>query len=160
MLRSGSAPRARGFTYVALLFALAVFAVAGVSFLQYWSENVRRERERELLSIGREFVEAIASYYESTPGPQKRFPASVEHLVQDPRFVGTRRHLRRVYIDPMTLSAEWGIVKSTDGGVMGVFSLSDAAPRKQAGWPAWVQAVQGAGRYSDWKFVYVPSSRN
>jgi len=41
-------------------------------------------------------------------------------------FVGRwRRHLRRLYPDPITNSAERGLVKAPDGGVMGVYSLSE-----------------------------------
>jgi hypothetical protein len=110
--------------------------------------------------MGREFVDAIGSFYEDTPGAAKKFPPTLDQLVQDPRFVGTRRHLRRAYKDPITLADAWGVVKAPDGGIMGVYSLSEATPRRQTDFPAWVQVTGGARRYSDWKFVYVPNRRN
>lgn len=153
----GNTHRASGFTYVAMLFALAVFSVGTATFLQYWSENVRRERERDLLLVGREFAFAIRTYYESSPGTVKQYPKSLEELLSDPRFVGTRRHLRRVYRDPVTSLPQWGIVQAPGGGVMGVFSQGSGTPRKRNGFPPWVQVSGDAGKYSDWKFVYVPT---
>jgi type II secretory pathway pseudopilin PulG len=148
--------RARGFTYVALLIAIAVFGVASVGFATYWSEFDRAEREKELLRIGHEFVRAIRGYYESSPGTVRRYPRSLEDLLEDRRFVGIRRHLRRIYVDPMTGVPTWGVVRAPDGGVMGVFSLSEMQPKKRANFPAWVDATVAAATYRDWRYVYVP----
>ena len=48
------------------------------------------------------------------------------------------RHLRRLYRDPLTGSADWGVVKGPDGGVIGVYSQAPGKPLKQDGFPpAW-----------------------
>jgi len=79
--------------------------------------------------------------------------------VQDPRYLATRRHLRRIYLDPMTGTREWGLLKGPDGGIVGVHSLSPAAPMKRANFPVGLDAFEKAKTYADWKFVYVPGNR-
>jgi len=69
-----------------------------------------------------------------------------------------RRYLRRRYPDPITGSDEWGIVKAADGGIMGIYSLSDAQPLKIAGFRIADAAFDSAAKYSDWKFVYQPGT--
>ena len=66
------------------------------------------------------------------------------------------RHLRRLYADPITGNADWGLISAPDGGIAGVFSHSDKpASRRQVLLLADVAPVAGA-RYSDWKFTYQP----
>ena len=79
----------------------------------------QREKERELLFIGNQFRQAIERYYERSPGELKKYPASLEELLKDNRFVTTQRHLRRIYRDPMTGNTEWGMVNAPEGGIMG-----------------------------------------
>ena len=146
----------QGFTYLGVLFAIALmgtlFAITGES----WHTASQREKERELLFVGDEFRDAIALYYTRTPGNAKRFPRSIEELLKDPRYLTTQRYLRKIYIDPMTKSTEWGLVKAPDGGIAGVFSLSEQAPMKIDGFHAENAGFEGAQKYSDWKFVYRP----
>jgi hypothetical protein len=66
------------------------------------------------------------------------------------------RHLRRVYPDPITGKDEWGLVKSADGGFAGVYSLSEEAPLKTAGFALRDASFEGKARYADWQFTYAP----
>ena len=59
-----------------------------------------------------------------------RYPQSLEQLLVDKRYPMPVRHLRRLYVDPMTGAADWAVVEAPGGGVMGVYSRSEAAPRK------------------------------
>ncbi len=149
--------RHRGFTFVAMLVALAIFSVGSLAVATVWSEAVKRDREREWLLVGREFVRAIGSHYEQSPGTVRRYPIKLEDLLEDSRFVGVRRHLRRVYRDPITGSAQWGLVRAADGGIMGVYSVSQGSPKMKTGFPPWA-AVRGIPEeYADVKFVYEPT---
>ena len=67
-----------------------------------------------------------------------------------------RRHLRHVFPDPITGSDKWGIVPAPDGGIAGVFSLSERSPLKTGGFTGADEKFENAERYSDWKFVYAP----
>jgi hypothetical protein len=69
-----------------------------------------------------------------------------------------QRYLRRIYVDPMTGSKEWGLVRAADGGIAGVHSLSEATPLKTANFPAGNEDLAGKTRYADWRFVYAPAA--
>jgi hypothetical protein len=46
------------------------------------------------------------------------------------------------------------LVKAPDGGIMGVYSLSEDSPKKVANFGFANREFEGASKYSDWKFVY------
>lgn len=149
--------RQGGFTYLALLFAVAVLGVvlAGAGVL--WSVERQREREQELLFIGNQFRTAIRSYYEQSPGTLKRYPMTLSELVKDQRFLGVRRHLRQLYRDPMTGLPDWGLVMAPEGGIMGVYSLSEEKAIKRSGFLVRDAALEGKESYAEWQFVYRPA---
>ena len=159
-MRGGSIPAQRprqaGFTYVGLLIAVAVLGVGLAATGQVWRTAAAREKERELLFIGNQYRTAIANYYAGTPAGQIRYPRSLENLLEDHRMPVVRRYLRRVYPDPITGNDKWGIVPASDGGIAGVFSLSEQRPLKIAGFTAADAKFEDAERYSDWKFAYAP----
>jgi type II secretory pathway pseudopilin PulG len=142
-----------GFSYVAVLAMIALMGLGLAAIGPLWAEEVRREREDELLRIGRLYAEAIARYQQASPGSAKRFPPTLEVLLTDTRFVGTVRHLRTLYPDPLEPSRPWGLVRDVDGGIRGVFSQSEAPPLRTV--PVIIGAVTlaPAARYSDWQFV-------
>jgi type II secretory pathway pseudopilin PulG len=155
-MRPGDARRRRqgGFTYVAMLFALAMFGVGLAAIGESWSAASQREKEEELIQIGRAYVRAIGNYYTRSPGTPKNYPLRLEDLLEDKRFVGVERHLRRAYRDPISNALEWGLVRAPDGGIMGIYSLSNKETlRKQALFLPDAFPLVG-GHYSEWKFVY------
>lgn len=151
--------RERGFTYLALLVAVAVAGVGLAAAGQSASTAEQRSREAQLLYAGAAYRAAIMSYYESSPGAAKVYPQSLEDLLEDRRVPFVRRHLRRLYRDPMTASGKWGLVRAPEGGgIMGVHSLSSARPFKTAGFGAAARRLEGKARYSEWRFVYEPGA--
>jgi hypothetical protein len=56
----------------------------------------------------------------------------------------------------MTGKSEWGLVKGPDGGIGGVYSLSEDKPLKIAGFKLRDASLEGAQKYSDWKFSFSP----
>lgn len=150
-------PRAAGFTYIGLLIAVAIMGVALAGAGTAWQTVAQREREAQLLFAGEQFRRAIGSYYEASPGPQKQYPASLRDLLADERHPRVKRHLRRVYADPMTRSADWGIVRGPGERITGVYSRSASAPFKRAGFGPGKAEFASASSYADWKFVYSPS---
>ena len=147
----------RGFTYLAMLFAVAIAGAVVATGSVVWSQETQRDRERELLRIGAEFRRAIGLYYERSPGSVKRYPDDLNDLLLDPRHLSLQRYLRRIYRDPLTGRDEWGLVISPQGGIMGVHSLSDRAPVKSAGFSGDAASFNQAMRYAEWKFVYAPA---
>ena len=162
-MRPMGSRRQRGYSYLILLFAVALLgagmAGAGVS----WHAAQQREKERELLVIGNQIRDGIAAYLLRSPGGATGYPTSLEDLLKDPRSPVPVRHLRKLYRDPMTGSTEWGLVAAPGGGIMGVYSKSEAAPIKRADFdpPNRVfeertKALEDKMTYKDWQFVYLP----
>jgi type II secretory pathway pseudopilin PulG len=148
--------RQRGFTYLGLLFFVAVIGVGLAAVGLVWHTAVKREREGELLFVGEQYRRAIRSYYDASPGA-KHYPRSLEELLLDPRFPNVRRHLRRMYRDPMTGGQEWAVVAAPDGTILGVHSLSEDKPLKFAGFAPELAAFAQAETYADWVFAFVPA---
>jgi type II secretory pathway pseudopilin PulG len=145
----------RGFTYIGVLIIVSVMGAGLAATGTLWSHAAQRDKERELLFVGSQFRNAIASYYHRTPGGAKLFPKKLEDLLEDKRFPMPQRHLRKLYPDPMTGKAQWGLVEVPGGaGIMGVHSLSEETPVKSGNFSAPDAAFEGAARYADWQFVF------
>ncbi|MEE1865168.1 type II secretion system protein [Pseudomonas auratipiscis] len=150
-LPSGSAAEA-GFTYLGVLLLIAVTSIALGATVTLWSTQSMRERERDLLWVGSQYAQALRSYYRDSPG-LAQYPQTLDELLEDPRYPNLKRHLRRLYPDPITGSDDWGLLRSIDGRITGVFSRSEQAPLKQAGFAAQWSDFEGLQHYSDWQFV-------
>lgn len=144
----------RGFTYIGLLILIALIGVALAGTGIVFHAQSQREKEKELLFAGDQLRRAIGQYYERSPGADKRFPQSLEDLLLDKRYPATQRYLRRIYPDPMTGSPEWGLVRTPDQRIIGVYSRSEKAPKKTANFPARYAEFADKQNYSEWKFVY------
>lgn len=131
--------RQRGFSYLLLLFAVAALGIASAATSLMWSTLSQTERERELLFIGGEFSRALQRYYDASPVEPKRYPATLQELLEDRRQQGVQRHLRKIYFDPMTHSQDWGLVIS-GGQIRAVYSRSEKVARIRV-LPAWVDAT-------------------
>lgn len=145
--------RARGFTYVGMVIAVAIIGLVAASTVKLGSLLERRQAEYALLDIGRAFSDALDSYAAATPAGQRREPARLEDLLRDPRFPGVKRHLRRIDVDPMTGKAEWGLQRTPDKqGILAVYSLSSARPIKIGNFDARFAQFERKARLSDWRF--------
>ena len=156
------APRSRqrslaqcGFTYIGILLFLAVFGALSAGVVSAGANAGQRAAEEELLWVGTQYRNAIRSYYEAGVGG-RRFALTLPELLRDPRIPGVRRHLRRIYPDPLTGSEDWGIVQAPGGGIMGVYSKSTARPIKADMFPVEYAGFVNKEKFSDWAFAYVP----
>jgi type II secretory pathway pseudopilin PulG len=152
MVRSARAQR--GYTYLALMFAVALMGAGLAAAGVFWHTAQMREKERELLYVGDQYKKAIERYYKQG----KTYPRELPQLVRDQRTPDVRRYIRKLYRDPITNKNEWGLLKTPDGGIAGIFSLSEQAPLKTANFPLAYAEFEGKTKYSDWKFVYSPQS--
>jgi type II secretory pathway pseudopilin PulG len=147
-----------GFTYLGVLFLVAAVGLALVAVAQVWSTTAKREREEELLFVGAQFRGAIEAYRTANANVGDGFPKELDWLLKDPHHPAIRRHLRRIYVDPITGSTEWGLVKTPAGGITGVHSLSEDAPIKTGAFPPEVTVAEGGKKYSDWIFAVSTSA--
>ena len=142
-----------GFTYIGILFVVALvgtqLAVAGV----IWSFAQDRQKERELLFVGEQFRTAISRYYLNPQGPQKEYPKRLDDLVRDSRYPGTVRHIRKLYADPITGKVRWKLITTPDCSIIGVYSLSGKAPIKVGNFMPVQKPFENKQRYSDWRFI-------
>jgi type II secretory pathway pseudopilin PulG len=145
----------QGFTFIGVLVFLVVIGIGLTEASRYWSTVIRREKEEELLFRGGQIKSAVESYYSDTPSGRKpTYPKSLEDLLKDPRYPDVRRHLRKIYIDPMTEDGMWGLIRDSKGKVKGVFSKSSLKPIKVGNFPDEYKDFEKAKKYSDWKFVH------
>jgi type II secretory pathway pseudopilin PulG len=145
--RSGTGKQG-GFTYLALLWWVAITGAALGVVGDFWSTTLQREKEAELIFIGEQFQSALERY-----GAAGRFPKRLEELLGDESSKLPRRYLRKIFIDPMTGNERWGTVTLPDGQIVGVHSLSDRQPIKLAGFSGRNTGFADKKRYSEWLFV-------
>jgi type II secretory pathway pseudopilin PulG len=163
-MRTGSAGgavarvKAGGFTYIGLLIFIAVLGAAATASLGAGANLLGRGAEVELLAIGLEFRAALKSYAEATPFGQPDAPKELAELLRDPRHPGVRRHLRRVYPDPLTGRAEWGLLRDPGGRILGIHSLSATSTLRQENFPLGLESFKEARRHDEWVFALVPQA--
>jgi hypothetical protein len=88
-----------------------------------------------------------------TPNGQNIHPQKIEDLLLDPRFIQAKRHLRRIYPDPISGKKEWGIIKANNGsGIIGIHSTSNTQPIKTDNFNLEFKHFTGRNSYSDWVF--------
>jgi type II secretory pathway pseudopilin PulG len=147
----------QGFTYLWVLALVAMIGAGYVVVAEVYATAQKRDREQALLFIGHEFRTALERYYGAQiVGGVHEYPARLEQLLRDDRFPDIRRHLRRLYVDPMTGKDEWGVVR-VGGRIVGVHSLSEVRPLKQKNFEPDDSLFEGRERYSEWVFAYPPA---
>ena len=147
----------RGFTLIELIATITIIAILVGMALPLARNSVKRERENELHIALREMREAIDRYKQfsddgriEVPTDTEGYPQSLEALVEGVQLLGQAgkniKFLRRIPIDPMTNSTDWGMRSIQDeaesqswGGqnVFDVYTKSDGI------------AFDGT-RYRDW----------
>jgi type II secretory pathway pseudopilin PulG len=147
--------RQDGFSYVIVMFLVAVLSITAVRALENTLTMERRDKEAEVLWRGMAYREAIRIYYESSPGTGKSYPQELKDLLYDARLVRPTRPLRRMYSDPLS-GEDWGVVRNDEGRITGVYPNSNDKPLKRAGFPNELAVFATAQHYSDWKFIYQP----
>lgn len=163
----------KGFIFLWTLFAAALAGIMMAGTGQVWQITSQREKEKELLFVGDQFRQAVMSYYNDASAGVKQYPESLEQLLEDKRSPVTKRHLRKIFIDPMTNTTDWGLVEEPEPeqedssvsissvnkkGIIGVYSLSKGMPMKVENFKDHNAAFSEAVTYQDWKFVFSEES--
>ena len=115
--------RERGYTYLELVATAGILLILSSGILPLARVTVKRQREIELRRSLRDVREAIDRYKAAVDAGQiggtdvklgsEGYPPTLQTLVVGVNQVGRLDHklkfLRRVPIDPMTSTAEWGM---------------------------------------------------
>lgn len=147
----------RGYTLLALIVAIAVMSILMAAAMPIWSHVMKREREKELLFRGNQYIEALDRFYRKFG----RLPLKLEELHKT-------KCIRRLYPDPMTKDGKWELIyfkvgaqqarrrmpggesaqPLSAGSIIGVVSKS---PQKS------ILIYRGKSHYNQWNFIYQPA---
>jgi type II secretory pathway pseudopilin PulG len=117
----------RGFTYLWVLIAIAITSAGFASVTSVYSQAVARAKRIDSRWVEEQYAFALKRYQAATPIGTPAFPATLEELMEDKRYVTLRRHVRELYVDPMTGQMDWQLVQRPDGRIVGVRSRLDTS---------------------------------
>lgn len=141
----------RGSTLLMVLVAMVILGLSMGIAGSTWKTITQREHEEELFFRGDQYRRAIAHFHAAWGV----YPKSLEELLEDRRALYVQRHLRRLYLDPMT-GAAFELVRDDSGIIRGVYSADSGQPFRREGFPPEYDDFRKATSYRDWKFVFEP----
>ena len=96
----------RGYTLVALVMGMTIMAILIAAVLPLASTEAQRDKEDELIFRGFQYAEGIRGFRRR----YGRYPNTLKEM-----FETRPRTLRKLWKDPITNSANWGLVSLTTG---------------------------------------------
>lgn len=152
--RKRSVTSGRGFTLLELIIATAILLVLSTMALPLARLTIQREKERQLRIGLWEMRDAIDRYKDAadrggfrTKVDSQNYPPDLDTLVKGEDVNGKKvRFLRRIPIDPMTGTTEWGLRSMQDDPESDSFggqSVFDVYTKSQG------TALDGT-KYKDW----------
>jgi general secretion pathway protein G len=152
--RGQSAEPERGFTLLELIIATAILVILSTMVVPLARVTITRERERMLRNDLWELRDAIDRYKIAadmgafrTKVDSQNYPPDLETLVKGEDVNGKKvRFLRKIPIDPMTGTTEWGMRSmqdDPDSDSWGGQSVFDVFTKSQG------TALDGT-KYKDW----------
>jgi len=111
-----------GFTLLELIIATSILLILSTMVLPLARISIQREKERRLRSALWEMRDAIDRYKDAadrggfqTKVDSQNYPPDLDTLVKGVDVQGKKvRFLRRIPVDPMTNSTEWGLRSMQD----------------------------------------------
>jgi general secretion pathway protein G len=119
---AGKRKRQSGMTLVELMIAVAIMAILAVAVLPIARNVAKREKEKELRAALWQMRDAIDRYKDAADRnlfqikvESQGYPPDLETLVKGVDIQGKNvRFLRRIPMDPMTQSTDWGLRSMQD----------------------------------------------
>ena len=99
-----------GYVLLAVMLAVTLILVAMSIELPRIAQQIKREREEELVHRGKDYATAVKRFVHKNGG---RYPSSVEQL-EDTNHI---RFLRKRYKDPITGEADWKMVHAGEAQI-------------------------------------------
>lgn len=143
-----------GFTMIELIAAVTILTVLAVMAIPLAQLSIKREKERELRHDLWDMRDAIDRYKDAadrgafqTKLDSGKYPPDLDTLVKGVDVGGKKlKFLRRIPIDPMTKSTEWGLRSmqdDPDSDSWGGQAVFDVYSKSQG------EALDGT-KYKDW----------
>lgn len=140
----------KGVTYLWMLFFIFILSLGLEKSLFVYSKLDQKQKEKELIYIGKLYQKAIKEYYLSGENSNE-YPQKLSDLLKDPRYLVTRRYIRKLYIDPLT-NKDFLLIYSSNGGICGVKSRSLKKPIKTFFSENELKSFNNAINYQYWEF--------
>ncbi|HRC85859.1 MAG TPA: hypothetical protein PK413_09650 [Thermoanaerobaculia bacterium] len=96
--------RQQGYTLTILVIMITILSILLALALPYWSKQIQREKEEELIFRGIQYAEAIRVFRNRFGRP----PTTLDELIKV-----KPRSIRKLWKDPMTQDGEWGLAFET-----------------------------------------------
>src|SRR5580704_3320995 len=126
-VQSARRQRDGGYLLLAILLMMALMIIAATAVAPRIVQQIKRDREEEMIHRGTEYARAIKKYYKKFGS----YPATLEQLDTTNQI----RFLRRRYKDPLTKDGKWKLLNYGDIATL----LNTGAP----GTPAAALGAQG-----------------
>ncbi len=123
--------RESGYLLLAVLLMMAFMIIAATIEAPRIVQQIKRDREEEMIHRGTEYARAIKKFYKKFGS----YPANLEQLDNTNQI----RFLRKRYKDPLTKDGKWKLLNYGDMALL----LNPSAP----GTPASALAAQGQGTF-------------
>ncbi len=130
----GRQQREGGYLLLAILFTMALMIIAATIEAPRLVEQIKRDREEEMIHRGTEYARAVKKFYKKFG----RYPANLEQLDDTNQI----RFLRKRYKDPLTKDGKWKTLSYAD--IQSVVTNGQAGPGVPAG-ALGAQGGQNAG---------------
>ena len=95
-----------GYLLLAILLMMALMIIAATIEAPRLVQQMKRDREEEMIHRGTEYARAIKKFYKKFG----RYPTSLEHLDNTNQI----RFLRKRYKDPLTKDGKWALLHYGD----------------------------------------------
>lgn len=128
-----------GILLVAVIFLLFLLVLSLSIALPKMRESIQRDRDRETMERGKQYIRAIQLYYRKF----NSYPPSIDALVKTNEI----RFLRKRYIDPTTGKDDWRVIHVGENKapiVMGFFGQALAQSTMAGTGPSGGNGVAGA----------------
>jgi hypothetical protein len=161
-MKTGRRGTQAGYTYFGLLLAILAASLAVSAGVTLLTNDMRRDKEAELLFAGDEIRRALELYHSKNTAGMQPFPRTLDALLRDPNQLSVQRYLRKIYRDPMhdpdlpgavAENGFWVLIRDGNGQIVGVHSNSMREPLRTSGFPKQYEGFRQAKRYADWHFL-------
>lgn len=95
----------KGFIFISVLILVVIMSILMAMIAKSWTYQVKRSNEEQLIYIGEHYARAIRNFHLQ----HKRYPFKLKELIET-----QPRYLRKLYIDPITKSEDWGVIRLSD----------------------------------------------